>query len=403
LCHFQTNVQDFIDTELAKLEKSDLRRHTDLIEPDDRPGHVIYQGKRLMDLCSNDYLGLSHHPALIQASRRAASTGGCSATASRLMSGTRGFHERLERLVAELKNTEAALLLGSGYLANTGIIPALCGRHDAVFSDRLNHASIMDGIMLSRAALFRYRHNDFEHLEELLKMHRPSCRRALIVSESLFSMDGDMADIPKLVELKDSYDAMLLIDDAHATGVFGSHGEGAAERHLARHIDVITGTFGKALGSYGAYAAVSRSMKEFLVNRCRTFIFSTGLPPSVTAASIAAVEAVMQDNTRRKYLLELSSAFRKMLELQTGISTCSRSQIVPVMVGSNRLAVELQKELMHAGFFTKAIRPPTVPAGTARVRISLTADHTMQALAELAGTIRAFLNKQPAQLTGFNS
>lgn len=384
-------MQDFIDTELSKMDQAGLRRHTDLLEPASEPGYVMYRGRRLMDLCSNDYLGLSRSPELIEAACRAARKAGCSARASRLMSGTLKSHERLERLVAELKNTEAAMLLGSGYLANTGIIPALCTRHDALFSDRLNHASIMDGILLSRAALFRYRHNDLAHLQELLARHRSNFQKALIISESLFSMDGDLADIPALIELKEKYNAMLLIDDAHATGVFGSMGEGAVERHLAPHVDVITGTFGKALGSYGAYAAISHRMKEFLINRCRTFIFSTGLPPAVTEASTAALEHTGRDSSRREYLLELSARFRHILEEKTGVATCSQSQIVPVMVGSNRLALKLQEVLIDAGFFTKAIRPPSVPSGTARVRISITADHKWEALSRLADITGTFL------------
>ena len=384
-------MQEFIDREITRLEESGLLRQTDLLTPAHEPGYVMYHGMRLMDLCSNDYLGLSRHSSLTDASCRAARREGCSARASRLMSGTQEAHQRLERMMAELKNSEAAILLGSGYLANTGIIPAICGRHDAVFSDRLNHASIMDGILLSRARLFRYRHTDMDHLSELLELYGRKYRRSIIISESLFSMDGDMADIWDLIELKRRHRAVLLIDDAHATGVFGRHGEGAVERDMAAHVDIITGTFGKALGSYGAYAAVSRRMKEFLVNRCRTFIFSTGLPPSVTEASIAAVKNVTEDSSRRKYLIDLSTAFRKMLREYAGVSTCSQSQIVPLIVGSSRRALKLQEILMDAGFFAKAVRPPTVPEGSARVRISLTADHRLAELEKLTGIARDFM------------
>ncbi len=382
-----------ISNEIDRLKKAGLLRRTHLLTPADRPGWVIYQGRRLMDLCSNDYLNLSRHPDLIDASCRASHTEGCSARASRLMSGTLKAHERLETAVAQLKNSEAALVIGSGYLANTGIIPALCSRHDAIFSDRLNHASIMDGIQLSRARLFRYRHRDPGHLRQLLETHRQDYQNALIISESIFSMDGDMADIPELIRLKRQYSAMLLIDDAHATGIFGKHGEGAVERGVAKEVDVITGTFGKALGSYGAYAAVSQEMKELLVNRCRTFIFSTALPPSVIEASLAAIGIVSRDNRQRQYLLNMSDQFRQLLREETGISTQSISQIIPITVGSNRAALELQKLLMDAGFFTKAIRPPTVPQNSARIRISLTTAHHMDDLRKLVSVTKEFIIK----------
>ncbi len=385
-------MQSFIRKELQGLREQGLFRRPHLLEPSETPGYVIYNGRRLLDLCSNDYLGLSHSPELFQACCSASRKYGAGSGASRLMSGNRELHQSLEKEISALKNSEDALLLGSGYLANVGIIPALCTRHDAIFSDRLNHASIMDGILLSRATLFRYGHNDLEHLESMLQEHRRDFRRALVISESLFSMDGDMADVARLVEIKKRYDAMLLIDDAHATGVFGEHGEGAVGRELTPYVDVTVGTFGKALGSYGAFAAVSREMKEFLVNRCRTFIFSTALPPSVTAASLAAVKSISEDPSRGKYLLELSGKLRRLLLERAGIRTESVSQIIPIVAGSNSRAIELQDLLMDAGFFTKAVRPPTVPKGTARVRLSLTANHSIEQLMPLVELCAGFMN-----------
>ncbi len=385
-------MQSFIPKELQGLREQGLFRKPHLLAPSETPGYVIYNGRRLLDLCSNDYLGLSHSPELAQACCAAARKYGAGAGASRLMSGNRALHQSLEQEISSLKNSEAALLLGSGYLANVGIIPALCARHDAIFSDRLNHASIMDGILLSRATLFRYGHNDLEHLESMLQEHRRDFRRALVISESLFSMDGDMADVERLAEIKKRYDAMLLIDDAHATGVFGEHGEGAVSRDLTPEVDVTVGTFGKALGSYGAFAAVSREMKEYLVNRCRTFIFSTALPPSVTAASLAAVKSISEDPSRGKYLLELSGRLRQQLLERAGIRTDSVSQIIPIIAGSNSRALELQNLLMDAGFFTKAVRPPTVPRGTARVRLSLTANQSIEQLMPLVELCAEFMN-----------
>lgn len=380
----------FINRELSQLKDANLFRQTMVLDPAE-PGYVIFKGKLLVDLCSNDYLGLSRHPALIEASCRAAVDFGCGARASRLMSGTQKSHERLENAVALLKNSESAMIFGSGYLANAGIIPALCSRHDAVFSDRLNHASIMDGILLSRARLFRYRHNDLCHLEELLNEHRKKFRRAMIITESLFSMDGDIADIAGLIRCRDEHEAMLFIDEAHATGVFGQHGEGIVNHTQAKNIDVITGTFGKALGGYGAYAAISSLMKQYLVNRCRTFIFSTALPATVTEAALAAIEIVRTNSRPGEYLLDLSNKFRKRLMQETGISTCSQSQIIPVPAGSNQRALELQARLMRNGFFCRAIRPPTVPEGTARLRLSLTADHRLEQLEKFVKVTAEFI------------
>lgn len=342
------------------------------------PGRVTINSRVLIDFASNDYLGISQHPALVEGANAALKRWGVGARASRLMSGDTRLHHELEDAVARLKGTEAAILFGSGYLANLGIISALCGKGDVVFSDRLIHASMVDGILLSGARIFRFRHNDLNHLESLLKQHRGGFKRALILVESLYSMEGDEADVAGLIGLKKRFDAFLLVDEAHAVGVFGEHGEGLVTTAQAGDVDLIVGTFGKALGGYGAFAAVSGALKRFLINRSRTFIFSTALPPPVIGANIAAIGIVDREKARRLKLIELSMYLRTRLMRSLGINISGRSQIVPVIVGGNEKATQLSERLKAAGLFVKAIRPPTVPQGTARIRLSVTAWHSKE-------------------------
>ena len=369
------NITDFIDSELRFQDKAGLLRSLLPLEGSQR-GVIKTNGKTLVDFSSNDYLGIADHPALIEGAKKAMEKWGTGARASRLMSGDLEIHHRLESAIAILKGKEAGLLFGSGYLANTGIIPALCGRNDVIYSDRLNHASIVDGLLLSRARFYRFRHNDLNHLEDLLISHRSRYRRALIVVESVYSMDGDLAQISELLELRGRYGAILMIDEAHATGVFGEKGEGIISQTGADAVDVILGTFGKALGGYGAFVAVSNQMRQFLLNRARTFIFSTALPPAIIGANLAAVKLLEEEPERRSRVCELASELRRALNEDLGLNTPSESQIVPVVVGDSRSAINLAESLRDAGFFVKAIRPPTVPEGTARIRLSVTANHS---------------------------
>ena len=371
---FFENIADFIDSELRFQDKAGLLRSLFPLVGSQR-GVIKTNGKTLVDFSSNDYLGLADHPALIEGAKKAMEKWGAGARASRLMSGDLEIHHRLESAIAILKGKAAGLLFGSGYLANTGIIPALCGRNDVIYSDRLNHASIVDGILLSGARFFRFRHNDLNHLEDLLKSHRARYRRALIVVESVYSMDGDLAQVSELLELRRHYGAMLMIDEAHATGVFGAKGEGLISQTMADAVDVIMGTFGKALGGYGAFVAVSNQMRQFLLNRARTFIFSTALPPAVIGANLAAVKLLDKEPERRNRVRELASELRRALKEDLGLNTSSESQIVPVMLGDSRSALSMAESLRDAGFFVKAIRPPTVSEGTARIRLSVTVNH----------------------------
>jgi len=376
------NITDFIDSELRFQNEAGLLRSLFPLEGSQR-GVIETEGKTFVDFSSNDYLGLADHPALIVGAKKAMEKWGTGARASRLMSGDLEIHHRLESAIAALKGKKAGLLFGSGYLANTGIIPALCGRNDAIYSDRLNHASIVDGVLLSNARFYRFRHNDLNHLEDLLKSHRSRYRRALIVVESVYSMDGDQAPVSGLLELRGRYGAMLMVDEAHATGVFGAKGEGIISQTGADAVDVILGTFGKALGGYGAFVAVSNRMRQFLLNRARTFIFSTALPPAIIGANLAAVKLLEEEPERRNRVCELASELRRALKGDLGLNTPSESQIVPVMVGDSQSALSLAESLRDAGFFVKAIRPPAVPEGTARIRLSVTANHSLKDVRQL--------------------
>jgi 8-amino-7-oxononanoate synthase len=331
-------------------------------------------GRELLDLSSNDYLGLASHPALAEAAGRAAREQGTGGRASRLIVGDDpGYHE-LEEQLALHKHTESALVLGSGYAANVGVIPALAGRGDAIFSDRLNHASIVDGCRLSRAEVHRYRHCDLDHLDELLGAS--SAPRKLIVTDTVFSMDGDVAPLAGIVELKERHGAALMVDEAHGAGVFGPHGEGLAhELGVEEGVDLHLGTFSKAFGGYGAYVAGRETWIRHLQNTCRSLIYSTALPPAAVAAAIAALELVRAADAERAALRRKSERFRERFA-ELGLDTCgSTTQIVPMVVGEPERAVAVSREFEERGVLAVAVRPPTVPPGTARLRFSLSAAH----------------------------
>lgn len=349
---------------------------------------VELDGKQVLMLCSNNYLGLADHPEL----RSAAVFGvafGVGSGASRLVSGTMELHDRLEERIASFKGTEKALLFNSGYAANTGIVSALVGRGDAIFSDRLNHASIVDGALLSRADFHRYPHRDMAALERLLRDKGGNGRR-LIVTDGVFSMDGDIAPLQDLVRLAKQYGALLMVDDAHGTGVLGATGRGSGElMGVMDGIDIHMGTLGKGLGSFGAYAAASATICEYLVNKARSFIFSTSLPPAVLAASIAAIELVdsPQGKELREKLAANTALFKEKLA-QAGFDTMgSETQIVPVFVGPADATMEFSKELLERGIFVQGIRPPTVPSGSCRLRCTIMATHEPGELEEAAGII----------------
>jgi 8-amino-7-oxononanoate synthase len=349
-----------------------------------RSGSVISRNcRKLLDFASNDYLGLSNHPKIKQASKQAIEKYGTSASASRLLSGDLQMHHELEEKTAKLKAAESALVFNSGYQANVGIISALCKTGDAIFSDRLSHASILDGIAMSKAKLFRFRHNDTNHLESLLTKHSNKFKNRLIVTETVFSMDGDIAPLKDIVDLKEKFACTLMVDEAHATGIFGKNGAGiASEQGLTDRVDLIMGTFSKALGSFGGYVAGAKKLVQYLINTSRSFIYSTALPPAVIAANIAALELLKAEAFRRESLLENAKFFRNRLA-EKGIKTTSSSQIVPLIVKDTEKTIALSNHLLDKGFLAPAIRPPTVPPGQARLRLSLTYDHDRKTLNKL--------------------
>lgn len=378
---------EIIQKRLSRISEKGLLRKTRMT--DSVATHPVVDGKLSLLLCSNNYLGLADHPSLKEAASEAALKYGTSSGASRLVSGTQALHEELEHAVAEWKGAASALLFNSGYAANTGVIQAVAGRGDIVFSDRLNHASIIDGILMSGARLVRYPHNDAKALEELLGKH-PSEHLRLIVTDSVFSMDGDIAPLQELAAIASRHNALLMVDDAHGGGVLGNRGRGAAELSgISGKVDLLVGTFGKALGSFGSYVVCNKIMKNYLINTSRSFIYSTSLPPAVISASITAIKIVQSDegDYLRRKLSDNVALFRSNL-IDNGVRLpAGITPIVPIHVGPPQLAMELSGRLFKDGFFLQAIRPPTVPPGTSRLRCTLMATHSQDDLVNAATVI----------------
>ena len=370
-----------IEQHLAELERLGLHRRLRLVSGPQGP-RVLLDGKPVLLLCSNNYLGLADHPRVRAAAADAAMRWGVGAGASRLVSGTMTIHRRLEERLAAFQGSEACLLFGSGYLANIGTIGALAGRGDTVFSDELNHASIIDGCRCSRAEVVVYRHLDTEHLEWSLRHHGGGDgRRRLIVTDSVFSMDGDVAPLAEIVELAKEYDACTIVDEAHAIGALGPDGRGAvAEAGLEGEVDVVVGTLGKALGSYGAYVCASEEMVRYLINTARSLIFSTAPGPPAVAGALAALELLRERPHRVERLRSAAHTLRKALATEGFPVADGEMQIVPLIVGDEHAALRLCKAALERGVFAQAIRPPTVPAGTSRLRLATMASHTAEEL-----------------------
>jgi 8-amino-7-oxononanoate synthase len=388
---------------LSSLEKQGLRRR--LPPPVSTPGARVDRANRsFLQLSSNNYLGFSTHPTLIAAATKALQAHGCSATGSRLLSGNLSLHEELEGAVAHFKRTPAALLFNSGYAANLGILGSLAGPGDLLVSDKLNHASLIDGARASGAHTRWFRHKDLRRARELLAAHQkdyPDQTRWL-VSDGVFSMDGDVVDLPALLEVARECRAGVILDDAHATGVLGDGGRGTFEHfNLAPDARehgipglVIMGTFGKALGSAGAYAATDASTRDWLINRARSFIFSTALPPSVLAASLAALHLLQEDTTGIKLLRSRTRLFREAL-IKNGIAvTMDPTPIVPVLMGAADRALAVSTTLESKGILALAVRPPTVAPGTARIRCTVMATHSEKDLLYAAETLAAASKKE---------
>ena len=383
----------WLDDELAALDKRDLRRR---LRTYDGPQGAAFSidGCPAINFGSNDYLGLAADRRLIVAAARAAEEQGFGGGASPLVVGHSRALERLERRLAEFEGVEAALVFASGFAANSGVIPALAGEGDAVYSDSLNHASIVDGCRLSRAAVHVYPHCDVDKLREMLGAGR-DFRRRLIVTDSLFSMDGDLAPLADLADLAERHACMLLVDEAHATGVFGPHGRGIAEQlGVEAGVHVRVGTLSKALGAMGGFVAGRRSLIDWLANRARPYVFSTALAPPVAAAAACALDIVRDEPFRRRELLERSADLTSRLRAQGWQIGPTASQIIPLVVGEPARAVELSANLAARGYWAPAIRPPSVPAGSARLRISLSWAHEPEMI---DGLIAALADHAPSR------
>ena len=364
----------WIDEDLAELRGKSLERRLSVFS--EAGGKIKIDGRTFLNFSSNDYLGLARHPEVISTARECLESYGCGAAASRLITGTLEPHCRLERVLAALKGYPEALVFGSGFLANAGVITSLVGRSDFVFADKLAHASIIDGIVLSRAKLKRFHHNDPDHLKSLLGQ-TPASGRKLVVTESVFSMDGDIAPLPEITSLAVESGAMVMVDEAHATGVFGPGGGGLIRQYgLEEQVNVSMGTLSKALGGYGGFIACSPALRDLLVNRARSFIYTTGLPPSAVGSALGALAVVEKAGNPGVELLERAAIFRKRLQEAGLVTLNSQSQIIPVLIGENARTLAVAQRLKSKGILTAAIRPPTVPDGTARLRLSVTLDHT---------------------------
>ncbi|MBI4320172.1 MAG: 8-amino-7-oxononanoate synthase [Chloroflexi bacterium] len=374
-------LEDGLLDELIRLKDEGLYRVCRLIEGEQLP-RVKIDGRPTIMLSSNNYLGLATHPRLKEAAKEAIDRYGCGAGASRLIAGTMELHQQLEERIARFKGTEAALVFNSGYTANLGLIATLAGEGDTVFSDELNHASIVDGCRLSKAEVRVYPHKDISALKSVLS-HSTGGGRRLIATDSVFSMDGDVAPLAEIVSLAKRYGATVIVDEAHATGVLGKDGRGVASLlGIEDAIDIQMGTLSKALGCFGAYVAGSRHLVELLVNKCRAFIFTTALPPSVIASALAAFDIVESEPWRREALNANAAYLRKGLrELGYDILN-DETHIIPVLIGDATRTVMLSKKLLDRGVFACGIRPPTVPEGKSRLRVTVMATHTREDLDE---------------------
>ncbi|MEA2348904.1 MAG: 8-amino-7-oxononanoate synthase [Thermoleophilaceae bacterium] len=389
-----------IHERIEELKDRGLYRRMKLISGPQGP-RVLLDGKPVLLMCSNNYLGLADHPRVRQAAADAAMRWGVGAGASRLVSGNMTIHRRLEDQIADFKGTPRCVLFGSGYLANTGVISALAGEGEVVFSDSLNHASIVDGCRLARADAFVYDHCDTEHLEWGLR--KAGGRGSLIVTDGIFSMDGDIAPLEKIVTLARRYDARVMVDDAHATGTYGPNGRGTvAAAGLEDEVDVIVGTLGKALGAYGAYACCDKTMAKYLINSARSLIFSTALPPPVAAAAMAAL-TLLRSEPRLVDRVQRNGVLLREALSERGVKACeSRTHIIPLVIGEAEDTLDASAKALERGVFAQAIRPPTVPAGTSRLRLTVMATHTKAELREaarvLADVTKPLISARPVQI-----
>lgn len=379
--------------EIEAIKRSNLYRYLQEIKPLG-PTRAVIKGQEVTLFCSNNYLGLTHHPEVVKAAKRALEEYGAGSGAARLINGHNPLYTQLEITLARFKQAEAALVFPTGYAANLGVISALVGRKDAVFCDKFVHASIIDGCLLSGARLFRFRHNDLEHLKKLLEKET-QYRRRLIVTEGVFSMDGDMAPLVEIYTLAQASDAIILVDDAHGTGVMGEKGRGTVAYYGVNGEHLIQiGTLSKAIGALGGFVVGNKVLIEYLINKARPFIFTTALPPSVVAAAGKAVEIMETEPSHWQKLQENISVLRNGLTALGFKLPPFPTPIIPLIVGASETALNLSKKLFQAGFFIPAIRPPTVPKGSARLRITVSAAHIREDIERLLDAIALYTREE---------
>lgn len=366
---------DFLYDEIEQLKRDGVFRLPRVLEGAQEP-RAVFDGREIINLSSNNYLGLANHPRLREAAKVAVERYGAGSASVRTIAGTMSLHTELERRLAAFKRTEAALVYQSGFTANSGTVSALLGREDVIISDELNHASIIDGARLSRATIKVYPHKDVAAMKQLLEESK-GARRILVITDGVFSMDGDIAPLPDIVEVAKQHNAIVMVDDAHASGVLGENGRGTVD-HFGLHgqVDIQIGTLSKAIGVLGGYVAGSRVLIEYLIQRARPFLFSTSHPPAVTAACLAALDLLESDPSLVQRLWDNARYFRDGLAGLGFDVSGSETPIIPVIVGEGRKAMELSDRLFEEGVFAQGIAYPTVPRGKARVRTIVTAAHT---------------------------
>ena len=386
------NFDHLLRQELEELKALGLYRETKRIDTIQGP-EVIIDGKKVILLSSNNYLGLTSHPEVIKAQAQALEEFGAGACASRLVSGNMSLHEELEERIATFKGTEGAILFSTGYMANVGTISAVSGEKDLIVCDKLNHASIIDGARLSGATLRTYPHKNIERLKDILKKST-SYRRKIIITDGIFSMDGDIAPLPQLIELAERFDAILMLDDAHATGVLGKTGRGTCEHYgVKKGVHIHMGTLSKAIGNLGGFIAGSRPLLDYIRNKARSFIYSTALPPAILGGSIKAIDIVEKDSGLRDRLWANVRKFRSALqELDFNIMG-SETQIVPIYIKDAPVTMKTAEFLFKNGIFAPGIRPPTVPKAKCRIRTSLMATHTEEHVDNVVEVFRRLKNE----------
>lgn len=384
------SLDDVLKKELQTIQQQSLYRQRKIIDGPQRT-HLISNGQPMLSFCSNDYLGLANHPDIIKAFQQGANDYGVGSGAAHLVSGHSRAHHELEEILADYTGRSRALLFSTGYMANLGIVNSLMGKDDQVFQDKLNHASLIDAALLSSSfsgsQLKRYPHNNMQSLAQLLGKSR--AKRKLLMSDAVFSMDGDMAEVSQLVELCQHHDAWLMLDDAHGFGVLGETGAGTAEEYALtqEQLPVYMATLGKAMGVAGAFVAGSEALIETLIQKARSFIYTTAMPPALAQALLASIKIAQQESWRREKLRQLISQFRSGAEQLNLSLMASQTPIQPILIGDNDRAMKISRALEENGILVTAIRPPTVPKGTARLRITLSANHEEQDVEHLLSVL----------------